>query len=34
VALLHEKLPDAATAAKLKAFWRDRLDALRTLLEG
>jgi hypothetical protein len=34
VALLHEKLPDAATAAKLKAFWRDRLDALKTLLEG
>ena len=34
VALQHEKLPDAATAAKLKAFWRDRLDALKTLLEG
>jgi uncharacterized protein YndB with AHSA1/START domain len=34
VALLHEKLPDAAAVAKLKAFWRERFDALKTLLEG
>ncbi|MFC7646440.1 hypothetical protein ACFQX6_42090 [Streptosporangium lutulentum] len=34
VALLHEKLPDAETAAQMKAFWRERLAALKTLLEA
>ncbi|KAB2346407.1 SRPBCC family protein [Actinomadura rudentiformis] len=34
VALLHEKLPDAETAAELKALWRDRLAALKDFLEA
>lgn len=34
VALQHERLPDAASADKAKAYWRDRLAALKTLLEG
>ncbi|MCW2912715.1 MAG: hypothetical protein JWN52_783 [Actinomycetia bacterium] len=33
VALVHEKLTDADTAAQMKAFWRERLTALKTLLE-
>jgi hypothetical protein len=33
VALLHEKVPDAETATELKALWRDRLAALKNLLE-
>ena len=34
VAIAHERLPDADAAAEMKAFWRDRMAALRTLLEG
>lgn len=34
VAVAHEKLPDAAAAAAKKAYWRDRLAALKMLLEG
>ncbi|MCW3842050.1 hypothetical protein ONA70_18275 [Micromonospora yasonensis] len=33
VAVLHEKLTDAAAADRLKAYWRDRLAALKQLLE-
>ncbi|MGV9774971.1 hypothetical protein [Streptosporangium sp. NPDC003464] len=33
VALIHEKLADAETAARMKVFWRERLAALKTLLE-
>jgi uncharacterized protein YndB with AHSA1/START domain len=33
VALTHERVPDAATADKLKAFWRERMAALKELLE-
>ncbi|GIH97266.1 DUF4287 domain-containing protein [Planobispora siamensis] len=32
--LQHGKLPDAATAAELKTYWRDRVTALKHLLEG
>lgn len=31
VAIEHEKLADAEEAAELKAFWRERLDALKAL---
>ncbi len=34
VALAHERLPDADTAAERKAFWRERVTALKDLLEG
>ncbi|MEX2457501.1 MAG: hypothetical protein WD770_00770 [Actinomycetota bacterium] len=34
VALEHEKLPDAETADEMKAWWRERVAALKTLLEG
>jgi uncharacterized protein YndB with AHSA1/START domain len=30
----HERLPDAATGERLKRMWRERLDALRDLLEA
>jgi hypothetical protein len=33
VAVLHERLPDAAAAAEMKAYWRERLTALKGLLE-
>jgi hypothetical protein len=33
VALVHERLPDAATAERLKAWWRERVAALKRLLE-
>ena len=33
VALAHGKLSSAAQAKKMKAFWGDRLDALKKLLE-
>jgi uncharacterized protein YndB with AHSA1/START domain len=33
VALTHERVPDAGTADKLKAFWRERMAALKQLLE-
>lgn len=34
VAVLHDRLADAETMATLKAFWRERLTALKSLLEG
>jgi uncharacterized protein YndB with AHSA1/START domain len=34
VSVLHLRLPDAKSAAEVKAFWRERLGALKTLLEG
>jgi hypothetical protein len=34
VALTHERVPDAGTADKLKAFWRERMAALKELLEA
>ena len=34
VALSHERLPDADTAEAMKAFWRERLTALKQQLEG
>lgn len=30
----HERLADAATALQMKALWRERLGALKALLEG
>ena len=34
VALSHERLPDADTAEEMKAWWRERLTALKAQLEG
>lgn len=34
VALAHEKLTDADAAARMKAYWRERLAALKALLES
>ena len=34
VALVHERVPDAGSADKLKAFWRERMAALKQLLEA
>jgi hypothetical protein len=34
VSLSHEKLPDEASAARMKAYWRDRLLDLKALLAG
>jgi uncharacterized protein YndB with AHSA1/START domain len=34
VALVHERVPDAGTADKLKAFWRERMAALKQFLEA
>jgi hypothetical protein len=34
VAVAHEQLPDAETAARLKASWREWLGDLKTFLEG
>lgn len=34
VSLQHEKLPDADTAGEMKAYWRERLNALKAMLEG
>jgi len=34
VAVQHEKVTDAEQAAQLKAYWRDRLAALKRLLEA
>lgn len=34
ISLQHEKLGEAQIAAEKKAFWRDRLDELKSLLEG
>jgi hypothetical protein len=33
VSLQHEKLPDDEAAARMKAFWRDRFDVLKQMLE-
>lgn len=33
VSVSHERLPDAATGERMKAMWRDRLSALKELLE-
>jgi len=33
IALSHERLPDAATAETMKAWWRERLGDLKALLE-
>jgi hypothetical protein len=33
VALVHERIPDAETAAELKPWWRDRVADLKRLLE-
>jgi hypothetical protein len=32
--LAHEKLPDAAEAERMKAFWRERVAALKKVLEA
>ena len=29
----HERLPDAPAAEKAKAYWRERLAVLKTVLE-
>ena len=34
VSIMHERLPDADTAAEMKTWWRERLGALKTMLEG
>lgn len=34
LAIEHERLPDPATADAMKVFWRERLAALKRLLEG
>ena len=34
VAIQHSRLPDAETAAQMKAFWGAALERLRILLEG
>ena len=33
IGLAHQKLPDADTAERLKAMWRERLSALKEMLE-
>jgi uncharacterized protein YndB with AHSA1/START domain len=34
VALQHDRLPDAEAAERTRAYWRERLAALKALLEG
>jgi hypothetical protein len=34
ISVQHEKLPDSEAADRLKAYWRERLGDLKTLLEG
>ena len=34
VAVAHERLPDAEAAEEMKQHWRERLSALKALLEG
>ena len=34
VALAHERIADAETAEEMKQHWRERLNALKALLEG
>jgi uncharacterized protein YndB with AHSA1/START domain len=33
VSVLHQRLPDAKSAAEMKSFWRERLSTLKALLE-
>lgn len=33
VTVEHHKLPDAASVAKMKSLWRERLEALKSMLE-
>lgn len=33
IAISHEKIPDAAEAERLKAYWRERVVALKQMLE-
>lgn len=34
LSLSHEKLPDAIEADRMRAFWRERVVALKELLEA
>lgn len=34
IAIVHQKLPDAETAEEMKAYWRERVLALKVMLEG
>ena len=34
VAVTHERVPDAGTADKLKAYWRERVAVLKLVLEA
>jgi hypothetical protein len=34
VSLIHERLPDADEAERMKAYWRARLTTLKSVLEG
>jgi len=34
VGLSHERLPDEDTADEMKVWWRERLSALKSQLEG
>jgi hypothetical protein len=34
VSVVHEKVPDAEEAARLKAYWRGRLSVLKEVLEA
>jgi hypothetical protein len=34
VVVLHQRLPDAGSAGEMKTYWRERLAALKTLLES
>jgi uncharacterized protein YndB with AHSA1/START domain len=34
VSVQHEQLPDAGSAEEMKAFWRERLAAMKAVLEG
>jgi hypothetical protein len=34
VSLVHERLPDAGEAERMKGYWRERLAALKSELEG
>jgi hypothetical protein len=34
VTVEHARLPDANTAARMKAWWRDRLTTLKEQLDG
>jgi hypothetical protein len=34
VAVSHERLPDVGEAERMKAFWRERVSALKEILEG